>query len=142
MNDQKIREYLKASRLKKYVDDPKSLVVDELGLRHGAGRVDVAVINGLIRGYEIKGGTDTLRRLPVQSDTYNSVLDRATIVAAECHIDGAFKLLPEWWGVIVVARKAESMKMRLLRPARKNPTKSPLAVAKLLWKAEALLALE
>jgi len=104
--------------------------------------VDIAVISGLIHGYEIKGETDTLRRLPIQSDIYNSVLDRATIVAAERHIDRALKLVPEWWGAIVVANGTDRMKMRLLRPARKNPTKSPLAIAKLLWKPEALLALE
>lgn len=142
MNDKKIRKQLKSSKLKKYVDDPQSLVIDELGLRHGAGRVDVAVINGLIHGYEIKGETDTLRRLPTQRDIYDSVLDRATIVATECHIDGALEVVPEWWGAIVVINKKERLEMRLLRPARKNPKQSPLALAKLLWKQEALLALE
>lgn len=142
MNDKIIRERLKSSRLRKYVEDPNSLVVDELGLRHGAGRVDVAVINGLIQGYEIKGETDNLRRLPIQRDIYNSVLDRATLVAAERHIDKSLEIVPGWWGVVVVARKNDTLTMRQLRKARSNPTQSPLAIAKLLWKSEALFALD
>src|SRR5688572_26944823 len=73
---------------------PNTLVIDELGLQHGASRIDIAVINGHIRGVELKAEADTLVRLPRQVSSYGLVVDQATLVAADRHLDGAMKLLP------------------------------------------------
>lgn len=50
--------------------DADTLVVDELDLC-GLTRVDVAVVNGHLSGFEIKGSTDSLRRLPGQVAVYS-----------------------------------------------------------------------
>jgi len=142
MNDKLIRQQLKSKMLAKYVADPQSRIVDELGLRHGAGRVDVAVINGLIHGYEIKGETDTLRRLCTQIETYNSVLDRVTLVVAENHFERAMDAIPNWWGVIKATKNEKrGLSLKLFRKERRNPSLVPLAIARLLWREEALEAL-
>ncbi len=52
--------------------DADTLVVDELDLC-GLTRVDVAVVNGHLSGFEIKGSTDSLRRLPGQVTVYSQV---------------------------------------------------------------------
>ncbi len=44
-----------------------TLAVDELGLDHGSCGIDLTVINGHVRGVEIKAEADTLERLPRQS---------------------------------------------------------------------------
>src|SRR6266478_8085933 len=57
-----------------------TLVLQELGLAHGASRVDIAVINGHIRGVEIKAEADSLDRLPRQVEAYGQVVDRKSVV--------------------------------------------------------------
>lgn len=117
---------------------PDTLVLDEFGLDHGSTRVDIAVINGHIRGVELKADADTLSRLPRQIAGYGKVVDKATLVAAERHIDGALKILPEWWGVIVATASCGGMRFKRMRPERTNRGVDPLATAKLLWRSEAL----
>ncbi|MDA8118743.1 MAG: sce7726 family protein, partial [Gammaproteobacteria bacterium] len=73
-----------------------TVVLDELGICRGEVRVDVAVVNGEIHGYEIKSDRDSLRRLASQVELYSKVLDQATLVAGERHFDAAAALLPEW----------------------------------------------
>jgi hypothetical protein len=119
-------------------------VVEEWGIQHGTARVDVAVINGLIHGYEIKSDRDTLLRLPHQIDIYNSVFDRMTLVVGKTHLFDAFHLVPGWWGVTVakVALSSEDVVLHEIRTARKNPKKDKIAVAQLLWREEALKMLD
>jgi hypothetical protein len=63
-----IRLALHAKRLRRLKTHPNTLVIDELGLAHAKSRIDVAVINGCIHGYEIKSDKDTLDRLSKQID--------------------------------------------------------------------------
>ena len=116
---------------------PNTLVVHELGVEHGASRVDIAVINGHIRGLEIKAEADTLRRLPQQVLAYGKVVDRATLIAAERHVAAATKLLPSWWGIIAVRRTAGgAIQFRRLRVERINRELDALTLVRLLWRTE------
>ncbi|WP_205446878.1 sce7726 family protein [Candidatus Frankia alpina] len=116
--------------------DPGTLVLDELDLC-GLTRVDVAVVNGHLTGYEIKGSTDTLRRLPGQVTVYSQVLDFAELVVAENHYERALDLLPDWWGVRV-ASGVDQVRLDGVRPARMNAAVDPGALVQLLWRDEAL----
>ncbi|KQU48123.1 hypothetical protein ASG67_12325 [Sphingomonas sp. Leaf339] len=116
---------------------PHTLVIDELGLDHGACRVDIAVINGHLRGIEIKAEADTLARLPRQVAAYGAAMDKASLIVAEKHYDAARTQLPDWWGVILAQRTAGgSVAFRRLRPERSNRDTQPLVVARLLWRPE------
>jgi hypothetical protein len=119
-----------------------TLVIDELGLSHGAARMDIAVINGHIRGVEIKAEADTLDRLPRQAEAYGRVVDKATLIASERHLLEAEKMLPPWWGLIAAARaKNGSVIFRRVRPERLNREVDPVTLARLLWRTEAASAL-
>jgi hypothetical protein len=83
MRDRDVRKALHHTVLKEHHGDTNTLVLDELGLRHGAVRVDVAVVNGHLHGFEIKGDSGTLDRLPSQVAINNAVLDRAMLVVGE-----------------------------------------------------------
>ena len=120
---------------------PDTLVVDELGLLHGAARVDIAVINGHIRGVELKADADTLSRLPGQISAYGKVVDKATLITTERHVVGAMKLLPLWWGVVVATTSNKGVQFRRLRPERANFGVDPVALASLLWRSEVLAIL-
>lgn len=114
-----------------------TLVLHELGLSHGASRVDIAVINGHIRGVEIKAEADTLERLPRQVAAYGQVVDRATLIASERHLPAALSMLPDWWGVIAARRAANgAVVFRRLRPERSNRETEPVSLAKLMWRGE------
>jgi len=139
VRDRDVREALRSQALREHIADPQTLVLDELGLLNGNARVDVAVINGVIHGYELKSATDTLTRLPSQIVAYGAVLDFVTLVVAENHRDRAVALIPRWWGVLV-AREVDggAIKLTAKRKARMNPAIDPSALARLLWRDEAL----
>ncbi len=138
MRDADIRQALLAKVKTLHSADPDTLIVNELGLRQGAVRVDLAVVNGVLHGYEIKSLADTLRRLPEQVRVYGQVLDFATIVLAQEHRRDATALLPRWWGVVVARPEGDEISLREIRRARRNPAVEKRALAELLWHQETL----
>lgn len=139
VRDRDVRQALHRKVLKEHHRDSDTLVLDELGLRHGACRVDIAVVNGYLHGYEIKSDSDTLERLASQVEVYGLVLDYATLVVGEAHVEKATPRVPEWWGVTVAA--AGPRGGITFQPAQKhamNPCINKLALAELLWRAEAV----
>lgn len=122
---------------------PDTLVIDELGLDHGASRIDIAVINGHIRGLEIKAEADTLERLPRQVVAYGDVVDKASLIVAPRHLDAAMDIIPGWWGVVVADRGSrQGITFHRIRPERANRHVNPLVVARLLWRPEVQRILE
>lgn len=117
---------------------PDTLVIDELGLDHGSCRIDIAVINGHIRGVEIKAEADTLERLPRQVAAYGEVVDKALLIVDAKHLASALTILPDWWGVMVAERgSTQGVKFRRIRAERANKGIDPLVLARLLWRPEA-----
>lgn len=117
--------------------------MDELGLC-GTVRVDVAVVNGTLSGYELKSDRDTLRRLPMQVEYYSKVLDHATLVVGEGHYErtNGVAHLPTWWGIIVASPGPGEALLNEVRAAKMNEHLDPFAIAQLLWRDEALCELE
>jgi hypothetical protein len=111
--------------------------VDELSLC-GEVRVDVAVMNGELAGYELKSERDTLRRLPRQIEIYSRVLDRATLVVAACHVDHAAGSLPDWWGLVVARSERGVLGLERVRAAERNERIDADALVQLLWRDEVL----
>lgn len=142
-SDKLIRTALKKELEQKYTTDPCTKIIEELGILHGASRIDIAVINGLIHGYELKSDVDSLTRLPEQIKIYNSVLDKITLVVGKKHLYKAFKLVPEWWGITIAkASNVGLISFYHIRNAEKNPNQDNMAIASLLWRNEALDILE
>ena len=121
---------------------PNVAVLEEVGIRHGSARIDFLVVNGLLHGFEVKSDLDTLRRLANQARNYNSALDRVTLIVGFRHADEAFRLIPEWWGVkLVAAGKRGGIHFHSARGPKNNPAVVPSAVVKFLWREEALQVL-
>jgi hypothetical protein len=137
VRDLDVRRALRRQVLKRHEAEPDTLIIPELGLRHGVTRVDIAVVNGSMHGYEIKSDSDTLERLPGQVAVYSAVLDQATLVVAKRHVDKALEILPAWWGVKVAAEGPRGgVALRQVKRGRSNPSVNPVAVAELLWRPE------
>lgn len=138
-----MRDYDVRSALKSQLDEEhrseiaETLVVDELGLCNEV-RVDVAVVNGALSGFEIKSARDRLTRLPAQVVTYSKVLDHAVLVVAENHLKEARRQIRPWWGVRVARMVNGQTILETARPAKQNPNIDPYALAQLLWKQEAI----
>src|SRR5689334_9253856 len=107
LTDFLIRQNLMQRLQNRYLNDPATLILNEMGIRHGAVRADVVVINGRLHGYELKSDVDTLKRLPSQMQEYCAVFERMTLILAGKHLEKALDIVPEWWG-IEVAYKNES----------------------------------
>jgi hypothetical protein len=144
MNDRDIRIILKTELMRKYARDHNTLILDELGIMHGAARIDLVVVNHLLHGYEIKSDSDSLKRLPDQIKAYSSIMDRVTLVVGYRHAYDALRMVPEWWGVRLAETKEQSGIVLLsgARPARDNPEVDLNEVVALLWRGEALAILE
>jgi hypothetical protein len=143
-NDRMIRTGLKKQLEKIYKKEANTKIIEELGITHGEARIDIAVVNGVIHGYELKSDLDTLTRLPNQIKIYNSVLDRVTLVVGKNHLHEAIKIVPEWWGVTVAKLVVgdKNISFYNIREAEQNPRPDSVSVAALLWRDEALKILE
>ena len=143
MNDYQLRQALKSKVLARHAKDPDTRIFEELGLRHGAGRIDIAVVNGIIHGYELKSNKDNLKRLSLQVQIYSSTLDKVTLVVGHRHVAEAEKLIPDWWGIkLATVGSRGGFKFTEIRRAGINLLLDPLSVSKLLWRSEALTLLE
>jgi hypothetical protein len=142
-NDKVIREALKLHLEKLHTGNPKLRIIEELGVEHGAARIDLAVINGVLHGYEIKSDRDTLLRLPEQMGMYNSVFDQITLVVGKTHLYEAINLVPDWWGVTIAKSISNgSVIFNEIRESKSNSGQNSVSVARLLWRNEALELLE
>lgn len=137
--DAEIRSALHAKRLRRVKSQSNTLVIDELGLAHSRSRIDVAVINGCIHGYEIKSAKDNLDRLGAQIDIYRQTLQKLTLVAAPKHVAAIMSHAPEWCGVITAEQGPRGgISFHAVRNAEANPEIDPVMMAHLLWRDEVI----
>ncbi|TRW25960.1 sce7726 family protein [Flavobacterium zepuense] len=138
MTDPIIRTAFHKDILKSAHQDVDTIVVDELGLKNGQVRADIAVLNGKLVGYEIKGERDSLVRLLPQVDAYSEVFEKAYIITAEKHLDKVMKYIPEWWGIYVIKLNSDNkILFQYERKAMLNESRDVYRIAQLLWKSEA-----
>ena len=133
MLDAEIRKSLHNYLKKENINNPETVIVDEFNVCKGLARVDVAVINGIIHGYEIKSENDTLQRLPTQIKYYNKSLEKVTISINECHLEKTLKIIPDWWGIIIIDNNE---KVSEIRRAELNISIDAESSLQLLWKDE------
>jgi hypothetical protein len=140
--DAEIREALHRKALRAFHGRTDTLVIDELGLAHAKARIDVAIINGCVHGFEIKSAADSLARLPRQLGLYEECLEKLTIVCAEKHVPGVRKLAPRWCGILQVVKGPRGgIEFVALREPKKNPRVQAHRLAHLLWRPEAVALL-
>ena len=101
----------------------------------------MAVINGELVGYELKSDSDTLERLPYQSEIYSKVFDRVTMVAGAKHYKKALAMVPRWWGCNVATMHDGVVTLKAVRTAKPNPTLDVRVLVQLLLKEEAIALL-
>jgi hypothetical protein len=137
MRDRDIRTALHRTELAPFWADGESVVLDEFGICEGDNRVDIAVVNGALHGWEIKSERDTLARLPGQMDAYGRVFDTMTIVVASSHVAAVEKAVPGWWRILEAEYGAGGwLELRIIRAGGLNVEQDAFSLAQLLWRDE------
>ena len=138
MKDPCIRQLLRETRLAKYISDPKSKIVEEMELPAASARIDMAVINGHLHGYEIKSASDTLNRLPGQIEAYTKVFDYVSVVTEGKYYNKILENVPSWVGVYLCYNKSGQNHIKVIRSPRLNRNQDPFFLEYLLWKDDLL----
>lgn len=142
MRDSDVRHAVKDWLRAEYAHDPDSYIVEEMGVWSGTVRIDIAIINGALSGYELKSDRDTLERLPHQRDLYGRVFDYLYLIVGKRHAAAAEKLLPSWWGIKIAIADGAAVGLVSYREPTSNPALDPYLIAELLSKDEAVGVME
>lgn len=112
-------------------------IIPEMTICDGVSRVDIAVANGCLCGYEIKSDKDTLDRLAGQIDSYEKTFDKAYIVVGEKYRDSISRHIPDWWGIYVASyNERGEIGLREVRKGKRNRAIASEALLELLWSDE------
>lgn len=136
MRDPEIRKLLRETELSRFINDGESKIVDELDLPVAGARLDLAVLNGNIHGYEIKSASDTLNRLPSQIIAYSKVVDYLSIVTEDNHLEKIKATAPKWVGLFVCRKINDKLSVIQVRKPRLNKLQEGFFIAKLMWREE------
>jgi hypothetical protein len=142
MRDSDVRRAVKAWLIAQYAYDHDTRLVEEMGVWSGSVRIDIAVIDGHLSGYELKSDRDTLERLPHQVALYGRVFDFLYLIVGKRHAEKAERLLPEWWGIKIATEGRNGVELIPHRESAPNPCPDPYLIAELLCKEEAVGVLE
>ncbi|MCH4167670.1 MAG: sce7726 family protein [Streptococcaceae bacterium] len=134
MKDKDIRNLTLRELYQLHDGEKNTRIINEMGLINGESRIDIAVVNGILHGYELKSESDNLSRLPQQIENYNKIFERMTIVTDQKYIKEVKKIIPSWWGIMTVRKDKKGL--RELRKGRKVKTQDEEALLNLLWKNE------
>jgi hypothetical protein len=134
LRDIDVRVPLRTMIRREFDDD--SVFLEEMVVPMRDTRIDLAVVNGSFHGFEIKSDVDTLRRLPLQRDSYNALFDQITLVVVSRHVKKALTIIPEWWGVAIANRLDRHVDIEWSRLPSENPSTNPDTVVRLLWRDE------
>ncbi len=142
MRDFDVRAALREELAVTHRGDRYTKIIEEMGVWSGTVRIDLAVVNGELTGYEIKSDRDSLERLPLQADIYSRVFDKLFLVVGERHLKKAESHVPDWWGIRVARKTGDGVDLSDFRSAATNPNPDPYLVAEMLSKIEAIAVLE
>jgi hypothetical protein len=142
MRDVDVRRAVRLQLDAQHADDLDTRIVEEMGVWSGTVRVDIAVINGELSGYELKSNFDTLKRLPRQIEIYGKVFDRMTLVVGDKHAERATSIVPPWWGCVVAAETDSGVALTVKRLGHVNPDPDAAVVVQMLWRHEIVAALD
>lgn len=142
LKDQDIRQLLITKLKHEYASIKDTKIVNEMGVLHGQSRIDVAVINGILHGFEIKSESDTLDRLPSQMQDYNKIFDRVTIVTQRKFLAQVKEIVPKWWGIWLVVKSGDEHTIQEIRKGRINREIDLESLCRLMWRQEAITILK
>ncbi len=142
LNDKDIRTAL-LLMIEKENNKHNYRVINEMVVCDGQARVDIAVANGRLCGYEIKSDIDTLERLPNQISSYNKTFDKITIVVGKKYANDIISTVPEHWGIkMAYMNRFKNISFQSIRAPKINNEVESNSLLELLWRDEIYLFLK
>lgn len=131
-----IKQYLTTFWKKHY--KKLSVILPEVNLCEGLGRIDLLIAADTLYGIEIKSEYDNLGRLEVQLETYNRVVSYLYIACSVRNVKKIRERTPEHIGLIVVGRSEQSEELSHFvdRNALSSSFLDSYYIARLLRKTE------
>src|SRR5690625_1860794 len=119
----------------KYDNKNKSYrIIEEQVISNGQARIDIAVSNGKLIGYEIKSDHDSLSRLDNQIKHYNKTFENITIIVGKKFEHVIKSRVPSYWGIMVAYKdEHERINIQKVRESKSNGNISKPYVLELLW---------
>lgn len=111
-------------------------IVEELSVDNGNAIADVVTCHQELHCYEIKGQTDKVRRVLIQSEFYSQSFPKLTLVTTENHLSWALDAMPDYWGILLVKFRAGRVVFRYVRKAKASSTLCKRKALLTLWKPE------
>jgi hypothetical protein len=137
--DPDIRSVLMQDLNRRFSDPDHDLILQEFGCN--TSRIDVAIVNGSLHGFEIKSDSDSIARLAGQVEQYGMVFDFVTLICGRRLFSAAREVVPKWWGLRIATFEDGKVTLREIRSPKQNPSQDKAALARMLWKDEALRCL-
>jgi len=131
--DRDIREPLISWIASRHPADGSTGIIQEFEMPRPSARIDLAVVNGEMSGFEIKSDADTLIRLRSQVPAFSRFFDKVSLVTTQRHLPCARKMIPEWWGIMVFKQEGA---FRVVRSAKQNRNTDVSSLLFALTKAE------
>lgn len=142
VRDQDIRQPLVERLRAMHAKSSETEILHELKMPRPSARIDLAVVNGSLAGFEIKSDADSLVRLPRQIAAFSCIFDHVCLVTTERHCDHALSIVPEWWGVWIFRDRGQRRKFSVEVKGRRNPSVDIEAALHLLTRNEMLELLD
>ncbi|MBY3754366.1 sce7726 family protein [Azospirillum formosense] len=136
LRDGDIRASLHGWLKRRHAACPDAWLLSELKIPRPSARIDLAVVNGELAGFEIKSDVDSLTRLRRQAESYNGVFDRVYLVTTDRHIKEATTIIPNWWGVALMLHKGHEIEADLIRESGHNCHARADSILYMLHKSE------
>src|SRR5690606_14499800 len=108
-------------------------LIDEFWIPEGNERADLVALGNCCDAFEIKTHRDNLSRLPRQAQAFSRIFGRCTLVVDGCHLEQAKRLVPPWWGIVLIQAEGGAVQLYPARRARTNPDVDREVLVKLLW---------
>lgn len=136
LRDPELRKPLQEWLERKFLGHGETEILHELRMPRPSGRVDIAVINGRLSGFEIKSDFDSLSRLPRQVRAFSAVFDEVCVVTTSRHAADAIKIIPSWWKLTVHSKKNGKRVFRTVQKGSRNPEVRTDALLHMLTRSE------
>lgn len=136
LRDPELRKPLQKWLERKFLGHDDTEILHELRMPRPSGRVDIAIINGRLSGFEIKSDFDSLSRLPRQVRAFSAVFDEVCVVTTSRHSADAKKIIPSWWRLSVHSNKDGKGVFRTVQKGSRNPNVRTDALLHMLTRSE------
>ena len=135
LNERAIKAALIDWLLRRRILD-NAVLVPEMPLANFSGRADVAVANGHLLAYEIKGENDSLRRLRAQVSLYRARFDKVTVVTVGKFLESVADIVPPEVEILEARTDGQRVNLRVVRRGRCNEISNKTSLLSFLRKED------